>query len=141
MTREFGFPSWLMRWLASMVLVLSTYNPYEFSCYHWATNDVGMTPLKTMVIIGLLILHVIAILASVRSLGPIGIGLLTALTASAVWLLIDSQLLDIEDPRVFQFTALVILGTIYGTGLSWSHLRYRIAGQYDSTDVAQNSPI
>ena len=70
-----------------------------------------------------------------------GIGLLTALTASAVWLLIDSQLLDIEDPRVFQFTALVILGTIYGTGLSWSHLRYRIAGQYDSTDVAQNSPI
>jgi hypothetical protein len=35
--------------------------------------------------------------------------LVTALFASAAWVLIDRRLLDIEDPRVFQFTLLVIL--------------------------------
>jgi hypothetical protein len=141
MSREFGFPSWVMRWLAGLFVVLGTFNPYGFSYYHWVSDSAGMTPLKTMVGVGLIILHVIAILASVRSLGPIGIGLLTALFASAAWVLIDRRLLDIEDPRVFEFVALLILATIYGTGLSWSHLRNRIAGQVDSTDVAQNSPI
>jgi hypothetical protein len=138
---EFGFLSWIMRWLAGLFVVLGTYNPYGFSYYDWVSDDIGMTPLKMLIGVGLLILHVVAILASVRSLGPIGIGLLTALFASAAWVLIDRGLLDIEDPSVFQFISLAILATIYGTGLSWSHLRNRIAGQVDSTDVAQNSPI
>ncbi len=141
MSREFGFPSWAMRWLTGLFIVMGTYNPYGFSYYHWVTGHPGMTALKMMVGVALLILHIIAILAGTRSLGPIGIGLLTAFFASAAWVLIDRRLLDIEDPRVFQFIALFILSTLYGTGLSWSHLRNRIAGQVDSTDVAQNSPI
>jgi hypothetical protein len=130
-----------MRWLAGLFVVLGTYNPYGYSYYDWVSDDFGVTPLKMAVGVGLLILHVVAILASVRSLGPIGIGLLTALFASAAWVLEDHDVIDIEDPAVFQFIALTILATIYGTGLSWSHLRNRIAGQVDSTDVAQNSPI
>jgi len=100
-----------------------------------------MTPLKTLVGVGLLILHSVAILSGVRSLGPIGIGLLTALFASAAWVLVDNQFLNIEDPRVFVLILLVVMASVYGVGLSWSHLRNRIAGQVDSTDVSQNSPI
>jgi hypothetical protein len=141
MLHEFGFVSWFMRFLAGLFVVLGSYNPYGLSYYDWVTAGVGMTPLKMMVGIALLILHFVAILASVRSLGPVGIGLVTALFASAAWVLIDRRLLDIEDPRVFQFTLLVILGGVYGIGLSFSHIRARISGQYDSNDVTQNSPI
>jgi hypothetical protein len=141
MQHEFGILSWAMRWMAALVIVLGTYNPYGYSYVSWINDDDGLTPLKTMVGIALLILHIVALLASTRSLGPIGIGLLTALFASAAWVLIDRSWLDIEDPRVFQFTLLFILGTVYGVGLSFSHIRARIAGQYDSNDVTQNSPL
>jgi len=140
MQHEFGILSWGMRWLAALFVVLGTYNPYGFSYYDWIDN-VGLTPLKAMVGIALLILHIVILLASTRSLGPIGIGLLTALFASAAWVLIDKRMLDIEDARVFQFTLLFILGTVYGVGLSFSHIRARVAGQYDSNDVTQNSPL
>lgn len=141
MQHEFGLLAYSLRWLTGLMLVLGTFNPYGMSYYHWITEDAGMTSAKTMVGIGLFILHIIAILSSFRSLGPIGIGLLTALFASATWMLIDSSLLDIEDPQVFQLVVLVILGTIYGIGLSWSHVRVRLAGQYDSNDVTANSPV
>src|SRR5262245_61362237 len=98
MLHEFGFLSWFMRFLAGLFVVLGTFNPYGLSYYDWAISGVGLTPLKMMVGIALLILHIVALLASVRSLGPIGIGLVTALFASAAWVLIDKRFLDIEDP-------------------------------------------
>jgi hypothetical protein len=139
--REFGVLDYVIRWLAGLILVLGTYNPYALSYYQWITEYVGMVPLKMMVGIALLILHLVAILAGIRSLGLIGIGLLTSLYASAAWVLIDNEFLNIEEPKVFTFTLLVILACVYGWGLSWSHIRNRVAGQVDSTDVAQNSPI
>src|SRR5690606_12399884 len=101
----------------------------------------GQLPLKVLVGIGLIVLHIIAIIATIRALGLIGVGLLTAFFASAAWVLVDNRFLDIEDPRIFFLTLLLIAGTIYGIGLSWSHLRNRISGQVDSQDVSQNSPI
>ena len=141
MLHEFGLAEYILRWLIGLALVLGTYNPYDYSYYHWVIYGAGMAPLKFTVGVGLLILHVVAILASVRSLGPIGIGLLTAFYASAAWVLSDVQLVNIEDPKVFILILLIIMASVYGIGLSWSHLRNRISGQVDSTDVAQNSPI
>src|SRR5881398_1872414 len=103
MLHEFGFPSWFVRWLAALVLVLGTYNPYGFSYYDWVNDDAGLTSLKVMVGIGLLCAHIVVLLASTRSLGPIGIGLLTAFFASAAWVLIDRRMLDIEDQSVLRF--------------------------------------
>lgn len=141
MRHEFGLLDVSVRWLAGLILVLGTYNPYAFSYYHWITTYPGMAALKVMVGVGLFILHIVALIASTRSLGPIGIGLVTALSASAAWILIDGKVLDIEDPRIFAFTLLVILATVYGIGLSWSHIRIRLAGQYDSNDVTRDSVI
>ena len=138
---EFGIVDCLLRWLTSMMLVLGTYNPYAMSYYHWLSDSSDQVPMKITIGVVLLILHVVAVLSSVRSLGLIGIGLLTALFASAAWILIDNNLLNVEDPRVFTLTLLVILATLYGVGLSWSHLRNRLSGQVDSTDVTFNSPV
>lgn len=141
MQREFGFLDFMMRWALGQLIVLGAYNPFSMSYFHWVVDDEGQLSLKVLVGVGLVVLHVIAILATIRSLGLIGVGLLTAFFASAAWVLIDGRLLDIEDPRIFQLTLLLIGGTIYGVGLSWSHLRNRISGQVDSRDVSQNSPI
>ena len=72
MLHEFGFVSWFMRFLAGLFVVLGSFNPYGLSYVDWVIAGVGMTPLKMMVGIGLLILHFVALLASVRSLGPVG---------------------------------------------------------------------
>lgn len=141
MQREFGFLDFMVRWALGQLIVLGAYNPFSMSYFHWVVDHEGQLSLKVLVGVGLVVLHVIAILATIRSLGLIGVGLLTAFFASAAWVLIDGRLLDIEDPRIFQLTLLLIGGTIYGAGLSWSHLRNRISGQVDSRDVSQNSPI
>jgi len=141
MQREFGFLDFMVRWTFGQLIVMGTFNPFSMSYFHWVTDHGGQISLKVLVGVGLIVLHVIAILASIRSLGLIGVGLLTAFFASAAWVLIDGRLLDIEDPKIFQLTLLLIGGTIYGVGLSWSHLRNRISGQVDSRDVSQNSPI
>jgi hypothetical protein len=141
MQREFGVLDFMMRWALGQLIVLGAYNPFSMSYFHWVADNEGQLSLKVLVGVGLVVLHVIAILATIRSLGLIGVGLLTAFFASAAWVLIDGRLLDIEDPRIFQMTLLLIGGTIYGVGLSWSHLRNRISGQVDSRDVSQNSPI
>src|SRR5690606_24386672 len=136
-----GLYNVLLRWGSSLLLVLGTYNPYDMSYYHWIVEGDGYVSLKVLSGIGLTILHIVAVLTSIRSLGPIGIGLLTALFATAAWVMADNQVLDIEDPRAFTLTLLVILATIYGLGISWSHLRNRLSGQVDSTDITRTSPV
>lgn len=138
---EFGLFDWLARWLSSLALVLGTYNPYGMSYFHWVNEVPGFVSFKVLVGITLLILHVVASLSTFRSLGVIGIGLLTASFASGAWVLIENGVLYVEDPRIFTLTLLVILANVYGIGLSWSHLRNRLSGQVDSTDVTFNSPV
>ena len=130
-----------MRFLAGLFVVLGSFNPYGFSYYDWVVSGNGMTAWKTMVGIGLLILHIVALLASVRSLGTIGVGLVTALFASAAWVLMigncsTSRIRACSNSRCSSYC-----GAVYGIGLSYSHIRARISGQYDSNDVTQNSPI
>lgn len=141
MLREFGSRSFIVRWLAALLLVLGTYNPYASSYYHWVVGDVGHLSLKVAAGVALLILHVVVLVATVRSVGPIGMALLTALFAAFAWVLVDNDVIEIENPKVFVTTLLVIAGTVYGVGVSWSHVRNRLSGQVDSTDVTAQSPL
>ncbi|HEV7371634.1 DUF6524 family protein [Arenibaculum sp.] len=141
MPREFGFLDLSMRLVAGLLIVLGSYNPYAMSYYHWIVETDGSASLKALAGLTLVTLHVVFVLASVRSLGPVGIGLLTALFGSMAWVLVDQRWLDIESPRVFVLTLLLILGGVYGAGISWSHLRNRLSGQVDSTDITLTSPL
>lgn len=141
MPREFGLLDLSIRLIAGLLVVLGSYNPYAMSYYHWIVETDGAASLKMLAGLMLVTLHVVFVLASVRSLGPVGIGLLTALFGSAAWVLTDHRWLDIESPRVFALTLLLILGGVYGFGISWSHLRNRLSGQVDSTDISQTSPL
>ena len=39
MLHEFNYRSFVVRWLACLVLMLATYNPYSSSYYHWTAAD------------------------------------------------------------------------------------------------------
>lgn len=141
MNHEFDWLAFTMRWVPCAVLVLGTYDPYGMSYYQWITTDGGYTSLKVLAGVTLLILHVVVIVATARSLGPIGVGLTTALFGSAAWFLVDGGILDIESPKMFELTVLLIVATVYGIGTSWSHIRNRLSGQVHSVDVTALSPI
>lgn len=130
-----------MRWLGCLVLMLATYNPYSSSYYHWIAADSGHASLQVLAGLLLLIFHIVVIIATVRSIGVIGIGLLTALFSSVAWVLIDNHVVAVEDARAVVLIQQIVIASVYGVGLSWSHVRNRLSGQVDSTDVAQLSPL
>ena len=76
-----------------------------------------------------------AVRATVRSLGPIGIGLTVSLFGSIAWLLAQWQVVDLSLPDELSVVSLAISASVLGVGMSWSAIRYRISGQYDSEDV------
>lgn len=79
---------------------------------------------------------VIFLRATLRSLGAIGIGLVVALFASAIWVLVDLKWLVVEG-TIFHYVILVIVAIVLGVGMSWSHIRRRMSGQADMDDVDQ----
>ena len=141
MLHEFNYRSFVVRWLACLVLMLATYNPYSSSYYHWTAADSGHASLQVLAGLLLLIFHIVVIIATVRSIGIIGIGLMTALFSSVAWVLIDNHVVAVEDARAVVLIQQIVIASVYGVGVSWSHIRNRLSGQVDSTDVAQLSPL
>lgn len=133
--RGFDLGSFAWRWLAAMILVFGTFNPTPYSYANWVLRDSGDWPLKALAGIAMIILYVIYVRATWRSIGPIGVGLVAAFFAAVLWVLIDYRLLDPNDPNALTYVILVVTATIMAIGLSWSHIRRRLSGQADIDDV------
>lgn len=130
MATEFNAGSFLGRWLFALVLVFGTYNPTQWCYYNWAvTTEFG----PPVAIVGLLLLigWIIFIRATFMSMGWLGIILETALFASVVWLMVDQGWLHLDSGNTIAWVVLVILSLILAVGMSWSHIRRRLSGQFD----------
>jgi hypothetical protein len=122
----------LVRIALAIALVLATYNPSGYSFYHWLTAPPGgITAVKALLGIVLLIGWVVCLRTAFVALGWLGVGLGAALLAALVWVLVDLKLIDLHNPSALTWVALVILGTILGFGLSWSLIRARTTGQVE----------
>jgi hypothetical protein len=76
------------RFLASLVLVLATYNPTGFSFVSWlAGNLPHVQPIQAVVGLALLALWIFFVHATWRSLGTLGVSLGLAFFAAVVWLI------------------------------------------------------
>lgn len=115
--------------------VYATYNPTGYSYYHWIQLNDGLISLRVLTGIALVIFYIVYLRATFRSLGPIGIALTTALCGSFAWLLSQWRVLDLDAPRQQSFVSLAVSASVLGIGMSWSAIRFRISGQYDSEDV------
>lgn len=133
----------LWRWLAAIVLVFATFNPFGWSYYHWATSvgahaGSGDVPLK--ILVGLLLVAGFAVYfrATWLSLGLLGIALIVAVFGVFVWLLADYRLLDVGTPWVVAFVVEIILSIVMAVGMSWSHVQRRLSGQIDVDEIEHN---
>lgn len=132
MATEFNAGSFLGRWLFALALVLGTYNPTQWSYYGWVTAEsTTFGPIVAIVGIVLLIGWIMFIRATFMSMGWLGIVLGVALFGCVVWLLVDQGWLNLKSEGMIAWVVLLILSLILAVGMSWSHIRRRLSGQFD----------
>ena len=132
MATEFTVGSFFGRWVFAILLVYGTYNPSGYSYVSWFLGE-DMKPGPFLAIVGLLLLigWIIYLRATFLSLGVIGISLGVALFAAIIWLLVDVGLISLEATSIITYLVLLLLSLILATGMSWSHIRRRLTGQFD----------
>ena len=128
--------SFVARWLGAFVLVAATYNPTEYNYVRWITTY-GAENLSIGVLVGLILLvgYIIYLRATLRSIGAFGMCLVLALVGALLWVAYDLGWMDLNNPSLNTWLALVALATVLGVGLSWSHVRRALSGQSDMDDV------
>jgi len=135
MTRnDFNIVSFLLRLLFAMALVFLTYNPSGYSWVGLFKMEVDMVYLAAGGIV-LLIGWVMFLRATWNSLGAIGTILAVAFFGIFIWLLVHWNLVDLDNPTVITWVVLVVLSLVLAVGMSWSHVRRRISGQYDTDEI------
>ncbi len=137
-SREFNLLSFILRFLASLLLVMVTYNPTEYSYVGWVraatpeTTPLG--PEHFVVGVALLIGWVILLAATQRSLGTFGLLLGGALLGGVVWLLTDIGWLNVSTVSSATWVGLICVAALLAVGLSWSHVWRRLTGQFEVDD-------
>jgi hypothetical protein len=132
MANEFNTGGFFARWLFAIVLVFGTYNPSDYSYVNWVLADSAeFGPVMALVGVALLIAWIIFLRATLISLGILGIALGIALFACVIWLFIDLGFLSLDTTGAITWIILLVLSFILATGMSWSHIRRRLTGQFD----------
>ena len=136
MANEFNVGSFFARWLFAALLVFGTYNPTEYSYLSWLLAEgTEFGPIVALVGMILLIAWIVFLRATFLSLGWLGICLGAALFACVLWLLVDVGLLSLNSTSAITWLVLLVLSLILATGMSWSHIRRRLTGQFDVDDI------
>ena len=126
----------LIRWALAFGLLALTFNPTDWSYLNWVQVNYKLDPAISL-LVGLLLVagYIIYLRATFRSIGLIGMGLVSAIVAAGVWVLIDIGLLRLGTNDLKIWVGLVGLSFVLGIGLSWSHVRRAISGQSDMDDL------
>lgn len=138
----FGLSNFLWRWAIALLLVMATFNPY-YSYTQWVIGAFGggeggvIIALQVVAGLALLIGYIIYIRATLRSIGPIGAILVVVLLLAIIWVLSELGLFQerIREGEFWIWIGLIMTATVLAVGISWSHVRRRITGQYDMDDI------
>jgi hypothetical protein len=76
----------------------------------------------------------ILIVATQKSLGPLGLLLGALVIGGIVWWLTDLGVLSVGSVTALTWVVLVCLSVLLAIGLSWSHVWRRLTGQYEVDD-------
>lgn len=131
----FGPVNFLLRWLSTLFLVFSTYNPSGRSFFHWAKS--GEAPATMVAVIAILLISGYAFLirSTWRSIKPGGALLITLFLVFFNVMLIDLGLVAVSVEWVIPVMCLTSISVLLAVGVSFSAIRARLSGQIDSDDV------
>ncbi|MGB5327680.1 MAG: DUF6524 family protein [Gammaproteobacteria bacterium] len=132
--KEFTFVSFLLRFLFALALVFLTYNPSGYSWVGWLLSDTALV-YKVAGGVVLLIGWVMFLRATWRSLGAIGTMLALAFFAVIIWLFHYWGFFAMDDIATIQWIVLFVLSGVLAVGMSWSHVRRKLSGQYDTDEI------
>jgi hypothetical protein len=116
----------------ALVVVLATYNPTTYSFFHWVREALAngtAGPVHAFVGVVLAIGWAILVIATLRSLGMIGLTLACAFFGTLVWWLAESGVLPAESAKAITWIALVCLAGVLSLGVAWGHVWRRITGR------------
>ena len=134
--KSIGWLGILLRFFFAVVLVFSTYNPSEYSYYHWFTDMLPeINPLVIFAGVVLLIGWTIFLRATFRSLGAFGLLLAFAFFGTLIWLLVFWDIVPVDSITIVTYIVLLVISGVLATGISWSHIRRRMTGQVDVDEV------
>ena len=132
--KEFTFVSFLLRFLFALALVFLTYNPSGYSWVGWLLSDTALV-YKAAGGIVLLIGWVMFLRATWRSLGTVGTMLALAFFAIIIWLFHYWGFFALDDIATIEWIVLFALSGVLAVGMSWSHVRRKFSGQYDTDEI------
>jgi hypothetical protein len=135
MTRnDFDFGSFMLRFAFAFALVFLTYNPSDYSWVDWLFSETAMV-YKVAAGLVLAIGWVMFLRATWNSLGALGTILAAAFFGVIIWLLIEWKLLSLTSGSTIQWVILFIITGVLAVGMSWSHIRRKLSGQYDTDEI------
>lgn len=121
----------LVRWVGCVFIVFATFNPTGYSFYHWiAGGGDALVPLKVAVGLALATTYLVAVRIARVALGTSGF--VTGLIATT---LVSIGMLSLVSPgtrfaEVVRYLHLVAVGSTLAVGISWSHIKHRVTGQW-----------
>ena len=131
---DFDFGSFMLRFAFALGLVLVTYNPSEYSWVGWLQSETPMV-YKAAAGIVLLIGWIMFLRATWRSLGALGMVLAGAFFGVVIWMFIEWGWFSLDDANTIQWVVLFVLSGVLAVGMSWSHVRRKLSGQYDTDEI------
>ena len=131
---DFTLASFALRYLFALLLVFITYNPSGLSWVHWLNADAAMV-YKVGVGVVLLIGFIIYLRATWSSLGMLGMILALSFFGVLIWLLIEWGVLSLDNSSVLVWVVEIVLSGVLAVGMSWSHIRRKMSGQYDTDEI------
>lgn len=139
MIKQLSWQGVLWRFVFAVLVVMGTYNPSGHSYFHWGIRHMPpFDPVRVVIGILLIIGWVVYIRATMRSLGGIGLILVSALCAAILWLIIDWGLIPRDSISAVTYAVLTIISIILTVGMVWSHVRRRLSGQADVDSVDEH---
>jgi Family of unknown function (DUF6524) len=122
----------LIRFVAALALVFLTFNPSGYSYAHWVA-DVFPKINAQQAVAGMVLLigWVVFAVATLRSIGRVGVLLIAVLFATLIWLMVSLGWLSWESKQTIGWIALLTLAITLAVGVSWSFINRRLTGQVD----------
>jgi hypothetical protein len=120
----------LARFLASLALVLATYNPTGWSFVGWvAAIFPHLQPIQAVIGLVLLAVWIFFVHATWRSLGTLGVALGLAFFAALIWLISSWGWINLSSHAAMIWVALFFIACMLTVGLCWALIRVRVSGQ------------
>lgn len=119
-----------LRWVAAFALLALTYNPTEVNYLSWAmTHYADQLPVTVLMGLILSVGYMIALNATLNSIGAFGMLMIGAIFGCTVWVLADWGILTLGNDDLTMWLGIGALSVVFGTGLSWSLIKQRLTGQ------------